>query len=82
MVTLDQYLVVLKQKAMDKKVVKIRELKGKEKEDRRSRRVECRHTEFSEQFKGELKRRIKLSSMMHGALLLVKLLVKKSTTIS
>jgi hypothetical protein len=41
MVTLDQYLVVLKQKAMDKKVVKIMELKAKEKEDRKSRRVEC-----------------------------------------
>jgi hypothetical protein len=45
MVTLDQYLVVLKQKVMDKKVVKIRELKAKEKEDRRSRKVECALTQ-------------------------------------
>jgi hypothetical protein len=45
MVTLDQYLVVLKQKAMDKKVVKIKELKAKEKENRRSRRVECTLTQ-------------------------------------
>jgi hypothetical protein len=45
MVTLDQYLVVLKQKAMDKKIVKLTELKTKEKEDRRSRRVECTLTQ-------------------------------------
>ncbi len=40
-VTLDQYLVVLKQKTMDKKFAnEIKELKAKEKGKRKSRKVE------------------------------------------
>lgn len=39
-VTLDQYLVQLKQRAMEKKVAKnIEELKAKEREEKRSNRV-------------------------------------------
>lgn len=57
MVTLDQYLAMLKHKAMDKEVVdKVKELKTKKKEERRSRGLKVHLPKLREHFKGELRR--------------------------
>ncbi len=73
---------MLKHKEMDKEIVdKIKELKTKKKEERRSKRVESTFTQAEEHFKGELRRIIELNSIMHHLLLLLGLLVKDSTTI-
>jgi hypothetical protein len=57
MVTLDQYLAMLKHKAMDKEVVdKVKELKTKKKEERRSRKVEGTFTQAERTFQRRIEK--------------------------
>jgi hypothetical protein len=73
-----QHLVVLKQKVVDKEIIdKIRELKWEKDHER----LKVHLPKFKKQLKGELRRKIKLSSMTHDLLLVLGLLVKDSTTI-
>jgi hypothetical protein len=56
MVTSNQYLAMLKHKAMDKEVIDKIELKAKKKEERRSRRVEGTFTQAKRTFQRKIEK--------------------------
>ncbi len=77
----NQYLVLLKQKALENKIVdKIREQKGKNKE-KRSKWVEHTLTAIEKTTQKIVEKKIELGSTMHGLLQQLELLANNSTTI-
>jgi hypothetical protein len=79
-VTLDQYVITLRQKTLEKKVDKIKEQKTKEREEKILIWVEHTFTPMEKIVQRNVEKDIELGSTMHGLLQQLGLLVNDSTT--
>ncbi len=79
----DQYLVVLKQKTMDKEVTdKLKELKIKKREEKRSKRFQDTLTPTKQTTQRIIEKEQKTTLIKCGSLLQLKLLANASKTLS